>query len=309
MELVRIDHTRTLVRPAPALAIGNFDGVHLGHQALVRAAVQDARTRAGCTMVLTFDPHPVRVLAPERAPRALLTLEQRAELLGGLGVDTVAVLGFDATVAALAPEAFVREILVRGLQAKSVVVGERFRFGRGRAGDVALLQRLGEECGFRLLALPVLLQDGAPVSSSRIRDVLLAGDVQAAARLLGRPFFVDGTVVKGDGRGRQIGIPTANLETPNECLPAPGVYAGFAHVAKGGARWASAINLGLRPTFAGSGLRLEAHLLGFEGELHGKELRLEFVRRLREERRFPSAAALVEQIRRDVADAHALLGL
>jgi riboflavin kinase/FMN adenylyltransferase len=309
MEIVRIDAARTLSCSAPALAIGNFDGVHLGHQALVRAAVEEARRQAGTAMVLTFDPHPVRVLAPERAPRALLTLEQRAELLGALGIEVVAVLGFDAEIAALEPEQFVRAILVRALQARSVVVGERFRFGRGRAGDVPLLARLGDEGGFRVHAHPVVLQDGEPVSSSRIRELLGRGDVQAAARLLGRAFFVDGTVVRGDGRGRLIGIPTANLETRNETLPAPGVYAGFAHIAKGGERWPCVANLGERPTFGGSGLRLEAHLLDYEGELLGRELRLEFARRLREERRFESAAALVEQIRKDVADARASLEL
>ena len=309
MELVRIDGARTFSRSAPALAIGNFDGVHLGHQALVRATVEQARRQAGTAMVLTFDPHPVRVLAPERAPRALMTLEQRAELLSALGIEVVAVLGFDADVAALDPEQFVRAILVRTLEARSVVVGERFRFGRGRAGDVSLLARLGDECGFNVRAHPVVVEEGEPVSSSRIRELLALGDVQGAARLLGRAFFVDGTVVRGDGRGRLIGIPTANLETRNETLPAPGVYAGFAHIASGGERWPAVVNLGERPTFAGSGLRLEAHLLDYDGELYGRELRLEFTRRLRDERRFGSAAELVEQIRRDVADARASLEL
>lgn len=308
MELVRLD-AAPLRRAAPALAIGNFDGVHLGHQALARAAVADARAVSGTAMVLTFEPHPARVLAPERAPLALLTLAQRAELLGELGIDVVAVLGFDASVAALLPEEFVRRMLVDLLGARIVVVGERFRFGRGRAGDVELLSRLGRECGFEVHALPVVSQDGQPVSSSRVRELVGNAELRAAARLLGRPFFVDGVVVAGDGRGRRIGVPTANLETRNETLPPGGVYAGFAAVGKTGERWPAAINLGQRPTFAGGAMRLEAHLLGFAGDLYGQELRLSFDARLREERRFASADALVAQIREDIAHARALLGL
>jgi len=308
MEIVRLGAP---LRPqrAPAVAIGNFDGVHLGHQALVRAAVADARAEAGTAMVLTFDPHPARVIAPERAPRTLLTLEQRAEVLAELGIDVVAVLGFDAAVAALSPQDFVREILVRGLGAKVVVVGERFRFGRDRAGDTALLARLGGESGFRVHAPPVVLQDGQPVSSSRIREALAEGDVVAAERLLGRPFFIDGRVVKGDGRGRQLGVPTANLETRNESLPAKGVYAAWARTAKDAKPWPAVANLGERPTFEARGSTVEAHLLGFLGDLYGSLLRLSFVRRLRDERRFAGAAELVEQIRRDVEDARAILEL
>jgi riboflavin kinase/FMN adenylyltransferase len=309
MEIVRLGAPGQPARASPAVAIGNFDGVHLGHQALVRAAVEDARAADGTAMVLTFDPHPARVVAPERAPRTLLTIEQRAELLAELGIDVVAVLGFDQAVAALSPEEFASLVLVRGLGAKVVVVGERFRFGRGRAGDVALLARLGTESGFRVHALPVVLWDGQPVSSSRIREALALGDVVLATQLLGRPFFVDGHVVKGDGRGRQLGVPTANLETRNECLPANGVYAAWARIAKQGEPWPAVVNLGRRPTFEGKGGSLEAHLLGFDGDLYGSLLRLAFVRRLRDERRFAGAAELVEQIRRDIEDARAILEL
>lgn len=309
MELVRLDASRRLLRARPAVAIGNFDGIHLGHQALVGAAVADARADSGTAMVLTFDPHPAKVIAPERAPRTLLTLEQRAEILAELGIDVVAVLPFDAALAALAPDAFVRDILVRGLGAKVVVVGERFRFGHARAGDAALLAQLGAQWGFRVHALPVVLLDGLPVSSSRIREALGDGDVVAAARLLGRPFFIDGRVVRGDGRGRLLGVPTANLETPNQALPANGVYAAWARIERAADRRPCVVNLGQRPTFEGRGSSLEAHLLGFEGDLYGASMRLWFVRRLRDERRFASAEALVEQIRRDIEDARGILEL
>ena len=306
MELVRLDASRTLGRAVPAVAIGNFDGVHLGHQALVRAAVADARAQRGAAVVLTFDPHPARVIAPERAPRTLLTLEQRAEVLAELGVDVLAVLVFDLAVAALTPEQFAREILGHCLETRVAVVGERFRFGRERAGDAALLTQLGARMGFRVHAVSVVMLDGLPVSSSRAREALARGDVEAAARLLGRAFFVDGRVVSGDGRGRELGVPTANLEVRNESQPANGVYAGWARSREGG-RWPCVVNVGTRPTFGGRAASIEAHLLGFDGDLYGCELRLWFARRLREERRFSGSVELVEQIRRDVLAARAIL--
>lgn len=306
MELVRIDASRTLGRAAPAVAIGNFDGVHLGHQALVRATVAEAQAAASAAMVLTFDPHPARVIAPERAPRTLLTLEQRAEILGELGVDVVAVLPFDLVMAALTPEQFARQILVGCLATRVVVVGERFRFGRERAGDAALLAELGAQMGFRVRAVSVVPKDGLPVSSSRIREALARGDVDAAAGLLGRAVLVDGLVVHGDGRGRELGVPTANLDVLNESLPANGVYAGWA-LGRERSRWACVVNVGTRPTFDGQATSVEAHLLGFDGDLYGSRLRLSFVRRLRDERRFENARELLEQIGRDIDAARAIL--
>src|SRR5262245_37082523 len=208
MRLVRLSLDEGPGAAAAAVAIGNFDGVHVGHRALVTCAVEEARQNGGAALALTFDPHPARVLAPERAPRTLLTLEQRAELLGALGVDLVAVLPFDAAVAAMTPEEFARRILVERLQAAAVVVGRHFRFGRGRAGAVALLERLARELGFRVAPVEPVMVDGEPVSSSRIRKALAQGDVAAAKRLLGREPFLDGRVVKGDGRGRELRVPT-----------------------------------------------------------------------------------------------------
>ena len=306
MELVRLGAPAPLGLPAPAVAIGNFDGVHLGHQALVSAAVADARSSRGTAVVLTFDPHPARVVAPERAPRTLLSLEQRAEILAGLGVDVVAVLPFDRATAALEPDAFVRSTLGSRLAARTVVVGEKFRFGRGRAGDVALLRRMGEGLGFRVHAVAPVLLNGRPVSSSAIREALARGDVAAAAHLLGRAPFADGTVVRGAGRGRRLGVPTANLEVVNETLPRNGVYAGRARLA-GLAPLDCVANIGERPTFGGSATTVEAHLLEFAGDLYGRTLRLEFLGRLRDERRFAGQEALLEQIRNDIQAARALL--
>ncbi len=290
----------------PAVTIGNFDGVHRGHQALVRATVGWARAHAGTALVLTFDPHPARVLTPDRAPASLTTPGQKAELLASLGADAVVTLPFDAGLAALAPEVFVARVLVETLGARHVVVGESFRFGRRQSGDAATLGRLGAERGFTVEAVAPVLLDGEAVSSSRVREALAAGEVGLARELLGRDYFVDATVVRGDGRGRTIGIPTANLECDNEVVPARGVYAGRLRTADGA--WHPAgVNRGLRPTFGGGTETVEAHLLDFQGDLYGSRARLAFTHRLREERRFPGREALVLQVRDDVARARALL--
>jgi riboflavin kinase/FMN adenylyltransferase len=306
MKRVRIETRLPLGWPTPAVTVGNFDGVHRGHQALVSAAVARARETGGLATVLTFDPHPARVLDPARAPAALTTLAQKEEILGDLGMDVLAVLPFDASVAALSPEAFARTVLQGTLGARDVVIGESFRFGRGREGDARGLVALGQRLGFSVHALPAVLERGSPVSSSRVRDELVGGDVSAARSLLGRPYFVDAVVVRGDGRGRAIGVPTANLEPENEILPAQGVYAGRCRIA-GGRGHAAVVNLGHRPTFGGGQVTLEAHLIDFEGDIYGARVRLEFHGRLRGEQRFDSASALVARIRQDVAEARALV--
>ncbi len=306
MQRVRIGTHSPLGWPAPAVTVGNFDGVHRGHQALVSAAVARAREKGGLSVVLTFDPHPARVLRPAHAPAALTTLAQKEELLAALGVDRLAVLPFGAALASLSPEEFARAVLRDTLGARDVVVGESFRFGHRREGDARTLVDLGARLGFDVEAIPPVLEGGRPVSSSRVRSELGHGHVGAAAVLLGRPYFVDAGVVRGVGRGRTIGVPTANLAPENEILPAPGVYAGFCRV-PGGASWAAVVNLGRRPTFGGGDLFLEAHLLGFDGDLYGSRVRLSFHERLRDEERFPSKDALVARIRDDIARARALL--
>jgi riboflavin kinase/FMN adenylyltransferase len=306
MNRVRLDHLTPRGWPSPAVTIGNFDGVHRGHAALVAAAATWAQPRAGTIVALTFDPHPARQLDPRRAPRTLTTLEQKQELLAGLGVQSLAVLPFTAAVASQSAQQFVREVLVGALEAKRVVVGESFRFGHERRGDAALLRTLGAEIGFEVEAVPPVLHDGRPISSSRVREALARGDAGEARGLLGRPYFIDGQVVEGERRGRHLGIPTANLETGNEILPARGVYACRCRLPTG--VWLPAVaNFGRRPTFGGTLTSVEAHLVGFEGELYGAALRLEFQARLRDERRFTGPDALVAQIREDVARALALV--
>ena len=289
-----------------AVSLGNFDGVHRGHARLVEETVREARATGGAPVVLTFDPHPARVLHPERAPATLVTLEQKAELLAGLGVDRLAVLPFTPALAALDAEAFAREVLRGCLGAAVVVVGSNFRFGRGRAGDAVVLTTLGSALGFRVHSVDAVQHEGAPISSTRIRAALAGGDVAEAARMLGHRFFVDGAVVAGDGRGRTIGFPTANVEPRNETLPAPGVYACSLAIGEEPPR-AAVANLGRRPTFGAGPSRLEVHVLDFDRDLYGSDVRVAFVARLRDEKRFAGPEELVRQIADDVARARQVL--
>ena len=281
MEVVRLEPLPFALRDAPpaVVTIGNFDGVHRGHQALVKAARDRAALRHEACLALTFDPHPAAVLNPERPPRCLMTASQKAELLCALGIG-----------------------------ARAVVVGEGFRFGKSRAGDVAKLEGLGRDLGFDVVAVPAVLQDGGRVSSTRVRESLTAGDVTAAAALLGRPYFVEGKVVRGDGRGRTIGIPTANLAVENEVLPKEGVYAARVARPAAGPPGAAVVNLGRRPTFGGGGpTTTEAHLLDFNDDLYDQRLRVSFVARLRDERAFSGPEALRAQIQEDVRGARIVL--
>ncbi len=308
MEIVRLDGSRPRDWSAAVVSVGNFDGVHRGHQALATAVADEAHTRAASAVVLTFDPHPSRILAPERAPATLMTLEQRAEALATLGIDRLAVLPFTRELAAEPAESFAKRVLLEAVGAREVVVGANFRFGRGRAGDVSSLRQYGARLGFEVRAMEPVLDEEAPISSTRVRAAIARGDVAAAARLLGRPYFVDGAVVRGEGRGRSLGFPTANLEPLNETLPAAGVYACRCSVdGRHTDRFAAVVNLGRRPTFGAAGLRLEAHLLDFSEDLYGRSLRVLFEARLRDEERFEGPESLVEQIRRDVVAARGLL--
>jgi riboflavin kinase / FMN adenylyltransferase len=308
VEVVRLKWGTRFNWPAPALTVGNFDGVHRGHAALVAAARAQARGMRGTAVALTFDPHPARVIDPDRATVALMTLDQKAEVMAGLGLDVLAVLTFDAARAAQPAEEFARDVLAQALGARAVVVGTSFRFGHGRTGDAGLLSQLGKTLGFHVTAVPPVEHDGAPISSTRIRRDLEGGRVEPARALLGRPFFVDGTVVRGAGRGRTLGIPTANLDVVNETLPAGGVYAGWCQTLDPrDTRWPAVVNLGSRPTFGGRNHTVEAHILDQDLDLYGRRVRLEFAARLRDEQPFPGPEALAEQIRRDVARARALL--
>jgi riboflavin kinase/FMN adenylyltransferase len=288
---------------ATAFAIGNFDGVHLGHQALLRAARERAAATAGGAVgVLTFDPHPARLFAPALAPPLILSLQRRLELLGEGGAAEAVVEPFTPEFAALDASAFVRDVLARDLGARDVVVGYDFSFGRGRKGDVRLLASEGAALGMGVTIVPPVTINGLTCSSTKVREFVLEGRVEGAAMLLGRPFEITGPVVRGAGRGRALGIPTANVVPEAELLPRPGIYAGRAIVLDSGERHVTALSVGTNPTFTDAGaLTVEAMLLDFDGDLYGRRLRLELGHRLRDERRFDSSQALVEQIKDDVA--------
>lgn len=291
---------------APAVALGTFDGVHTGHQRLLRLAVEHAKRRGAESVALTFDPHPARVLAPDLAPPLIVGAERKAELIEACGIDTLVVQPFDLGFAARDAERFVREILVGALGAVEVVVGYDFTFGRDRAGTATVLDEMGGRFGFTTVTLPPVTVDGLVVSSTKVREFVLAARLSAAALLLGRPFEVTGTVVRGRGRGRTLGIPTANVEPEGELLPPTGVYASWADV--GGERHAAVVNIGMAPTFSDrSAPVVEAHLLGYQGDLYGARISLLLKQQLRAELRFASPDALVRQIRLDIARAGELM--
>lgn len=284
--------------------MGNFDGVHLGHQRVIARTVELARRRGAIASAVTFDPHPEAVVSAAGAPPLLTDMDRRIELMGSLGLDLLVVQPFTPAFAANTPEAFVR-MLAEALAVRTICVGTDFRFGGGRRGDWRVLRSLAAERGAALVRVRPVEVDGVRVSSSAIRAAISRGDVELAARMLGRPHEVCGTAVKGEGRGRSLGYPTVNLDVSGLCLPADGVYAGTAHV--GGEEYIALISYGRPESFGGGAKRLEAHLLGFSGDLYGRTVRLRFAARLRDQRRFPSADALAEQIRRDEEQARRLL--
>jgi riboflavin kinase/FMN adenylyltransferase len=291
------------------VTVGTFDGLHVGHRAIMEIVVQRARARGSRAVVFTFDPHPRKVLQGAAAPGLLTTLAQKLALLEAAGLDRAVIEPFTEEFARLSPERFVRDFLHARLRPAEVYVGYNFRFGHHREGSMQLLTELGPELGFEVTIVREVTVAGETVSSTRIRKLLAAGEVERAERLLGRPYAIRGRVVHGDHRGRALGFPTANLATENEVLPEAGVYAGWvrfldAGTPAAGARHAAVTNLGRRPTFdAGDRLVAEAHLLDFTGDVYGREVELEFAARLRPEIRFPGADALRAQIERDVADA------
>jgi riboflavin kinase/FMN adenylyltransferase len=284
-----------------AVALGVFDGVHLGHRAILGLAVSHAGAAGMQSIACTFDPHPMEVLQPGRAPLPITTLEERFALIEGCGLDLSVVLPFTRELASMAPEAFVKDVLVTRLGARDVVVGFNHRFGRGARGDAVMLRSLGERLGFRTHVAEPLVVDGVAVSSTEIRAALQRGDLSMAGRLLGRAYTLSGSVTHGVGRGRTLGFPTANIVPIRPVLVAPGVYACAAEVA--GRKERAVVNVGVRPTFGETALAVEAYLLDFAGDLYGQTMTLTFVSRLREERRFPSVEALKSQIEADTAEA------
>jgi riboflavin kinase / FMN adenylyltransferase len=288
------------------IALGNFDGFHLGHQAVAGEAVRWARAEGRPAIIATFDPHPVRYFKPDAAPFRLTTLDQRKELFTAAGADAMLVFGFDAAMAGTSAEDFVRELLVARLGAAAVVTGEDFTFGKARRGNLEVLKQLGAECGLAARAVGPVTLEGEVVSSSRIRDALVAGDCQAAARLLTRPFAIRGTVQHGDKVGRTINFPTANLDLGSYLRPRYGIYAVTGHL-PGGRVVKGAANIGIRPTFDPPKELLEPHFFDFAEDLYGQEIEVAFHHFLRGEAKFDSLDALVAQMERDCDKARRLL--
>lgn len=298
-----------LCDPAPSadlprggiVVVGNFDGVHRGHQALVAGAVGRARELDVPAVALTFNPHPEKVLRPKSGLKLLLTRGQRAQLLERAGVDTLIELGFDLRLAALPAHEFAAEYLYRRLAPREVRLGANFRFGAGRAGDVTFLGLVGQGLGFDVVGVEAVGDDDGPISSTRVRREVARGHVEAAWRLLGRAFFVDGRIYRGERMGRRLGYPTINIAAENELLPAHGVYVTAVHIPSFGRIFPSVTNIGVRPTvYENYQVTVESHILGFAADVYGEDVRLYFLRRLRDERVFSSSMELVSQIRADV---------
>jgi riboflavin kinase/FMN adenylyltransferase len=292
------------------LTIGNFDGLHVGHQKILRNVVEEARSRAVPAMAVTFEPHPLKLLHPDRAPRLITTGEEKARLLLRYGMDAVLVIEFTREFARLTADEFIESVLVNALSAQAVIVGHNYAFGKGKQGSAAMLRRRGRKYGFTVKVVRNAMLYGKPVSSSRVRLLLTLGKVAKAGTLLGRPFTLEGTVVKGAGRGAKLlDTPTANIETRVEAIPKEGVYAVRAALAerKFGEIFDGVANIGTNPTFGGTAQSIEVHLFGYRGNLKGKGIRVGFIERLRDEHRFPSARALHEQIVRDIGEAKEVL--
>jgi len=295
--------------PSPvALAIGNFDGVHLGHAALLRQLAEVSVRRQLAPTILTFEPHPREFFFPASAPARLTLLREKLELLADCGVQQAMICPFNAAFSALSADDFIEQVLVRGLQVKHLIIGDDFRFGHGRAGDFSLLRSAGERFGFAVDAMQSVTLDGERVSSSGVRRALAAGDMDHAAALLGRPYLIDGSVRHGDKIGRQLGFATANIRIRHNPLPMTGVFA--VEVSGLGDRPLPGVaNLGIRPTLGGTRPLLEVHLFDFDRDIYGTHLSVRFVHKLRNEQRFPNFDALKAQIAADAATARAFFAV
>ena len=290
---------------SPVLALGNFDGLHRGHQKIIERVRRSAADRGGVGVVLTLDPHPPRVVRPDRAPPLLMTMAQKIAAIERAGAHGVAVVRFTPELSRYTPEAFVRRVLVDWLRVAEVWVGADFLFGHERAGTFSVLRALGSQYGFRVEKIDPVRYKEFVVSSTRIRRLVSEGRVDEAGALLGHHYAIEGVVVTGSRRGRELGFPTANLSTDNDLVPPSGVYATTAEL--DGTCWPAITNIGVRPTFESAGMvTIETHVLGFDADVYGARLSLSFIQRLRDERRFPDVDALREQIETDVRRAQRL---
>ncbi len=291
--------------PVPMMTIGNFDGVHLGHQAIFHTLSQRAREIGGTSIVLTFDPHPLKILAPQHCPQLITPTAKKLSIMRRCGLDMVVCLPFTQELANLTPVAFVENMLVGTIGIREIYVGYNFAFGKGRQGTIALLQDLGNHHGFRVHIIEPITVAGRVVSSSVIRQWIQQGKVDEAARFLGRFYSIAGTVVEGYQKGREIGFPTANVGSTYELIPSRGVYAVV--VSWREQHYEGVANIGVNPTFGRTQLSIETHLFNFSQQLYGETVEVSFVKKIRDERAFPSVADLVKQIGQDVEVAHALL--
>ncbi len=292
--------------PYPVLTLGNFDGVHLGHQAIFKKLIERANKKNGTSVVYTFVPHPLRVIAPERAPRLLTTYKDKIKLIETSGIDAIICANFTKKFATISAESFVRDILHNVIGVKEIIIGANYNFGKGRKGSPALLTELGKELGFKVTVMEEIQKKDLTLSSSRIRALVAKGKVDEAEALLGRTFSVEGIVVEGANRGKRLlNTPTANLLTANELLPKDGVYAATVEI--NGKTYGGASNIGHNPTFKDKKFSFETHILNFDGELVGKTIRIHFVKRVRDEMKFSSVKELSRQLKIDIEEIRNIL--
>ncbi len=289
----------------PVITLGNFDGIHLGHQKILKSVVSRARALGAPALAYTFDPHPLKVVAPGRCPPLILSVEDKTALMEEAGMDYLVLAGFTPARAAMPPEDFAKKIIAGALGAREVFVGENFSFGHAKSGNVERLRELGRGLGFAVKAVPTCRRGGSVVSSSRIRALISSGRVKDAAALLGRPHFIRGSVVRGRAMGRKLGFPTANVEPSSELIPGSGVYAAMASL--NGRRRRAMVNIGTRPTFNGRHMTIEVHILDFCDNVYGREIKVEFIERLRDEKTFSQREALVRQMELDRLRAEKIL--
>ncbi len=287
------------------LTLGNFDGLHLGHQELVKMIIRRARETGALSMVVTFRPHPLKILAPDKCPPLISIYEEKIKLFEKLGIDVLVKIPFTLEFSAMAPEDFVRDVLCGTLGAKEIFVGYNYRFGRRREGDIRTLRSLGKKYRFAVREIEQIAIDGEVISSTRIRTLLGNGDVEHAAKLLGRTYAITGIVVKGDGRGKGLGFPTANIAPKHSIIPSDGVYAVRLVVRE--KTYDGIANIGMRPTFKKKMLAIEVHVFDFNEDIYGEDISLYFIKKIREERKFKGPDALVTQIRSDIEVAKEIL--
>lgn len=306
MEIIRGLEALNKSYPNTVLTIGNFDGVHLGHQKIILEVLKRSEEIKGTSMAVTFEPHPMKVLAPEREIRILTTLEEKAKLIEEMGVNVLLCINFNKEFANLLPDDFIEDVLVKKINAKEIIVGTNYAFGKNKKGTVELLKRRGKKYGFRVKAVSNVRIDGNIVSSSSIRSLLLKGAVYDTSTFLGRAYSIEGSVIKGKGRGKNLlNIPTANITTPVEIAPKEGVYA--VRVGFNNCIYEGVANIGKNPTFGNTDISYEVHLFNFSGDLLGEDIRIFFIDRLRGEQLFPDILSLEKQIRNDIERAREIL--